>query len=320
MILGPTSSGKSDTAIKLAKKFNGEVISADSRQVYRGMNIGTGKIASDFPVLRSKGNPEYSGQKAKLQVKSKKLIIYWSDGIAHHLIDVASPRTEYNISKFRRAAEKAIKDILCRGKLPIICGGTGFWIKAIVDDVVFPEVKPNKELRGKLQKLDAEKLFQKLQKSDPERAVTIDRHNKVRLVRALEIVAALGQVPKPREKKRTDYEFMQVGLDCPKEKLYQRIQERLEARFKHGMIREVSDLHFKDKISWKRLENFGLEYRFIALYLQGKISEMEMKEKLFQASKDYAKRQMTWFRKDKRVIWLKDYAEIEKEAWNFIKN
>lgn len=308
VIVGQTSSGKSDVAIKLANLFDGEIISADSRQVYRGMNIGTGKVTGFLrPAIISKRS-------------ASRDLIFVSENIPHHLIDVASPRTEYNASKFKRAAGKAIRDILSRGKLPIICGGTGFWIKAIVDNVVFPEVKPDKKLREKLQKFDAEKLFQKLQKLDPKRAESIDRRNKVRLIRALEIIQTLGQVPKPQKKKRTDYEFLQIGLDWPKEELYARIKKRLDNRFGQGMIQEVSDLHFQNKISWKRLERFGLEYRFIALFLQDKISETEMREKLFEASKDYAKRQLTWFKKDRRIIWQKNYTEIKSAVSEFIKN
>ena len=167
VILGPTSSGKSDLAIKLARKYNGEIISADSRQIYRGMDIGTGKIS-------------------KAQQKSVK----------HWMIDIVSPKNDYNVSKFKKDAEKIIKNILKRGKLPIICGGTGFWIKAIVDNVDFPKVKPNKELRKKLEKISTEKLFKTLQKLDPERAKNIDAKNKVRLVRAIEIAKTLGYVPK----------------------------------------------------------------------------------------------------------------------------
>jgi tRNA dimethylallyltransferase len=289
IILGPTASGKSDVAIKLAKKFNGEVISADSRQIYRGMNVGTGKIT-----------------KKEMQV------------VKHWMLDVVSPKTDYNVAKFKKQTEKIIADILKRGKLPIICGGTGFWIKAIADNVDFPAVKPNKVLRRKHNVLSANKLYNILKKLDPNRAKNIDKNNKVRLIRAIEICKTLGSVPKHKTQD-TKYKFLQIGIDISKEKLQQNIKKRLDARFRQGMIKEVRDLHFKHKVSWKRLENFGLEYRWIALYLQNKMSRSEMEEKLLQEIKNYSKRQMTWFKKDKRIKWLDKYSKTESKAKKFIK-
>jgi len=290
IILGPTSSGKSEVAIRLAKKFNGEVISADSRQIYRGMDIGTGKV-------------------------TKKEMA----GIKHRMLDIISPKTNYNVSKFKKQADKIILDILERGKLPIICGGTGFWIKAIVDNVIFPEVAPNKELRNKLRNYSAKHLFNMLQKLDSERAKNIDQNNKVRLIRAIEICKALGSVPKYKTQD-TKYEFLQIGIDIPKEKLQKNIKERLKKRFTQGMIKEVKDLRKKYKLSWKKIQSFGLGYFWIPLYLQGKLTKQEVFEKVYQAEKDYSKRQMTWFHKDTRIKWLKNYKNIEKEIGIFLKN
>lgn len=288
VILGPTSSGKSGIAIKLAKKFNGEIISADSRQVYRHMNIGTGKI-------------------------TKKEM----GGIKHYMIDIVSPKTNYNVAKFKKAVDKIIPEIIKRGKVPIICGGTGFWIKTIVDNVKFPKVKPNKELRNKLRNKSALQLFKELNKLDPERAKSIDKNNKVRLIRAIEIAEELGRVP-TNNSRLTTYNFLQIGIVVSKDKLYQNIKKRLEARFKQGMIKEVKDLHDKYKLSWKKIQSFGLGYYWIPLYLQNKLSKKELFEKICQAEKDYAKRQMTWFRKDKRIKWVESYKEIEKEIKEFI--
>ena len=291
VILGPTASGKSDIAIKLAQKYNGEIISADSRQIYRGMDIGTGKVTS----------------------AEQKMAV-------HHMLDVADPNDEFNISHFKKSTEKIIEDILKREKLPIICGGTGFWIKSVVDNVQLPEVKPDKKLRNMLRNKSAEELFDALKKLDPERAKNIDAKNKVRLIRAIEICKVLGTVPKPRttnQELRTNLEFLQIGIDVPKEILNEKIKKRLDQRFKGGMIEEVHNLN-KNGVSWERLEYFGLEYRWIARYLQNKISLSEMKEKLYYDIIHYAKRQMTWFRKDKRILWLKDYAEIEKAVKKFL--
>lgn len=291
VILGPTSSGKSSTAIKLARKFNGEIISADSRQVYRGMDLGTGKVSKKEQNLAP-----------------------------HHMLDIVNPNTNYNSAKFKKQAEKNISDILKIKKLPIICGGTGFWIKSIVDNITFPEVKPDWKLRKRLEKHSAEKLFAMLKKLDKTRAKTIDQYNKVRLIRAIEICKSLGKVPlvKKKELRRKKYDFFQIGIDISKEELHKRIKIRLEKRLKQGMIREVKNLHEKNNVSWRRLESFGLEYYWIALYLQKKISRQELKEKLFQDSKNYAKRQMTWFKKDERIAWLGSYEEIERCAEIFL--
>ena len=291
VILGPTASGKSDVAIKLAQKFNGEIISADSRQIYRGMDIGTGKVTPT----------------------EQKMAV-------HYMLDIADPNDEFNISHFKKLAEKIIKDILKRGKLPIICGGTGFWIKSVVDNVQLPEVKPDKELRNLLSNKSAEELFEMLKKLDPERAKNIDAKNKVRLIRAIEICKTLGTVPKIKttnQKLRTNFEFLQIGIDVPKEMLDEKIKKRLGKRFNDGMIEEAQNLN-KNGVSWERLEYFGLEYRWIARYLQEKISLDEMMKKLYFDIIHYAKRQMTWFKRDKRILWLKDYEKVEKAVKKFL--
>lgn len=295
IILGPTASGKSDVAIKLAQEFNGEIISADSRQIYCGMDIGTGKVT----------------------LAEQKMAV-------HHMLDVADPNDEFNISHFKKLAEKMIGGILKRGKLPIVCGGTGFWIKSIVDNVQLPEVKPDQKLRNLLRNKSAEELFKMLEKVDPERAENIDAKNKVRLVRAIEICETLGTVPKmaTADREPREYDFLQIGIDVPKEILNEKIKKRLIQRLKNGMIEEVQNLNNPPAgggVSWEHLEYFGLEYRWIARYLQNKISLSEMKEKLYFDIIHYAKRQMTWFKKDKRIIWLKNYTEIEKETTKFLK-
>lgn len=292
VILGPTSSGKSEVAIRLARKFDGEIISADSRQIYRGMDIGTGKVSRT----------------------EQKLARHW-------LIDIVSPKTEYNVSRFKKDANYVINYLHKKDELPIICGGTGFWIKALADDVNFPEVKPDKKLRKKLEKESAEKLFTRLKKIDPERARNIDAKNKVRLIRAIEICKVIGKVPKfmEREAQNNKYEFLQIGIKIDKEELNENIKKRLKKRLAQGMIAEVKKLHSQG-LSWKKIQSFGLGYFWIPLYLQDKIGKYELFEKAYQAEKNYAKRQLTWFRKDKRIIWLKNYKEIEKETKHFLNN
>lgn len=316
VIMGPTASGKSDAAIKLAQKFNGEIISADSRQVYRGMNIGSGKVTRDAQISNN-----------KFQITNAKEG-YFSEGIRHYLIDVADPNEDFNISHFKTQANLAIKEILSKGKLPIICGGTGFWIQAITDNLNLPKVAPNEKLRAELEKYSVEELFEKLEKLDPARAETVDKQNKYRLIRALEIIEVIGKVPKHEAlsmehgAENSKYDFLQIGISVPREVLNEKIKKRLDERFEIGMIDEVENLHNPPAgggVSWKKLENFGLEYRWIARFLQNKITLEEMKEKLYFDIIHYAKRQMTWFRKNKKIIWKENYQDIESEAEKFLK-
>ena len=291
VIVGPTASGKSDLAIRLAKKYSGEIISADSRQVYYGMNLGTGKVPKDsFRNFQS--NP-----KSKILNKD-----FYSRGVKHHLIDVASPKKQFTASDFKELGEKAIKDIVARGKIPIIVGGTGFYIDILLGRMTVAQVPPNPKLRKHFDKLSAEHLFKMLRKLDPHRAKTIDRHNKRRLMRALEIVITTGK-PVPKLNLSTPYQVLWLGLK-PKN-LDLKIEKRLNMRLKHGLAREVKRLHEKG-LSWKRLENFGLEYRWLSLYLQKKVTYIEMKEKLLRDIVRYSKRQMTWFKGNKEIYWIKD--------------
>ncbi|HEX9722562.1 MAG TPA: tRNA (adenosine(37)-N6)-dimethylallyltransferase MiaA [Candidatus Paceibacterota bacterium] len=289
VIVGPTASGKSDLGVALAQKFAGEVVSADSRQVYRGLDIGSGKI-------------------------TKKEML----GVPHHLLSVASPKRKFSVAQYQKLAQKAIRDIQKRGKLPILVGGTPFYVYAAADGSLFPEVKPNPKLRAELEKLSTEQLLAKLKKLDPERVSTLQQSsgqdkNKRRLIRALEIVITTGKpVPKLRMGEngfRPD--LLMIGVKRSPEELKQRIHDRLLERLKHGMINEVDHLHDAG-LSWKRLEEFGLEYRDVAKYLQGKISKKEMIENIQKESEDFARRQMVWFKKDPRIHWVSSYPEAKK--------
>ncbi|MCF7833894.1 MAG: tRNA (adenosine(37)-N6)-dimethylallyltransferase MiaA [Candidatus Pacebacteria bacterium] len=278
VILGQTATGKSDLAVAIAKKIDGEVISADSRQVYKGLNIGSGKIT-------------------KKEMR----------GVHHHMLDIVNPKNTFSVSQFKDMAEKKIIDILKRGKTPILCGGTGFYIDAITKNTIFPEVPPNKNLRKKLEKETTEQLFKQLQKLDSARAKNIDSKNKVRLIRSIEIALFLGKVPKiPKQKAK--YNFQKIGLYLPKNLLEDKIKNRLSKRIKKGMLAEVKNLHTKG-VSWNRLESFGLEYKYIALYLQKKLTKHEMLTKLETEIYHYAKRQWTWFKRDQDVLWFEGYTK-----------
>jgi tRNA dimethylallyltransferase len=292
VILGQTATGKSDFAVRLAKEVGGEIISADSRQVYTGMDIGTGKIT-----------------KKEMQK------------IPHHLLDIASPKKVFSVSAYKKLAEKKIHEILRRGNIPIIVGGTGFYIDAVVDGIILPEVEPDKGLRKKLELLTTKALITRLKKADPKRLKDIDINNRVRLIRAIEIAETLGVVPKTRKEEK--YDAIKIGLALPDELLKKNIHTRLLARIKKGMLREITKLH-NEGLSWKRMEMLGLEYRYGALHLKNKISKQEMIEKLNIEIWHYAKRQKTWFKRDKTIFWINpneihEKAKALKKVKDFLK-
>ncbi|MBI3638545.1 tRNA (adenosine(37)-N6)-dimethylallyltransferase MiaA [Candidatus Wolfebacteria bacterium] len=307
VILGPTASGKSDLAVRVARRFDGEVISADSRQVYKGLDIGSGKVPRD------KKNP-------KSYIPNSKFYFY--KGIRHHLLDVASPKQVFSVSQYQKLASKAIKDIIKRKKIPIICGGTGFYIDSLIYDYKLPEVKPDKKIRAELEKKSTEELFKQLKKLDPRRAKNIDRCNRRRLIRALEICLTTGKpTPSPADIRANQHVYqrklasiLKIGVKKPPEELKKMIYKRLIKRLNIGMIKEVKNLHEKQKISWKRLDDLGLEYRYVSRYLHGLIIKKEMIDSIQKESEKYAKRQMTWFKRDKNIIWINSNTREETRS------
>lgn len=299
VILGPTASGKTDLSVTLAKKFGGQIVSADSRQVYKGLDIGSGKIT-------------------KKQMR----------GVPHHLLDVASPRRRFSVAQYQRLALRAIKKIQRAECIPFLVGGTGFYIQSVVDGIVIPEVKPDWKLRKKLESKSPEELFLILKKLDPARAKSIDKNNPRRLVRAIEIIA---QTKKPIQKLQVKNQFdvLQIGIKKSPDELKKLIHTRLVKRIKK-IISEVKKLH-KNGLSFKRLEELGLEYRFVARLqryaqhcgqAQYQTLLKETIDKIQKESEHYAKRQMTWFsahggsasggKRDKRIHWVKNQKEAEK--------
>lgn len=324
VILGPTASGKSDIAVSLAKKFNGEIISADSRQIYKGLDIGTGKIT-------------------KKEMKEVK----------HHLLDVISPKKRFTVSDFVRLTNLTVVQIVKRGKVSIVCGGTGFYIDALLGDKQIPEVPPNLELRKWLEKKSAEELLEILKRLDSNRAKNIDAKNPRRLIRAIEICKALEGVPKLADNSERladrKYEALKIGIAPIKEithpnpslilkegakgkgyildeeKLKERINKRMERWFKQGLLKEVQNLH-KSGLSWKRMREIGLEYKLVAEYYttrkkpKGTLDILQLKKKMSEKTWQYAKRQMTWFKKDKKIVWFSSkIGLIEKEVKRFLK-
>jgi tRNA dimethylallyltransferase len=281
IVVGPTSSGKSALAVELAKKVGGEILSADSRQVYRGLDIGSGKITKRETC-----------------------------GIRHHLLNVASPKKVFAASDFVRLGRKAIDDIATRNKVPIICGGTGFYIDALIGRIELPHVPPNPTLRARLEKKSAPELFLILKKKDPERAKTIDGHNPVRLVRALEILAQQSHSKRQGDtfRGRCHLAAVWVGIAPEMETLKKKIRVRLIARMKRGMVAEARRLHAAG-LSWKRMEMLGLEYRYLSRHLQGHITKEQMLEELETRINQYAKRQITYWGRNKDINWFSDPKE-----------
>ena len=274
VILGSTASGKSTLGVKLAKKINGEIISADSRQVYKGMDIGSGKIT-------------------KKEMR----------GVPHYCIDIISPKKVFTVVDFKKYADKAIEKIFAKNKTPIIVGGTGLYIQAIVDNIILPEVKPNWKLRKELEKKTTAEIFEMLKKLDQRRAKNIDAKNPRRLIRAIEIAKTLGKVPKLKPISRRDLDIAQFGIKLPDDVLKKNIEKRVKKMLKDGLVAETKKLK-KNGLSWKRIYELGFEYKYPSLFLQNKINKKEMLAKMLTENWQYAKRQMTWFKRDKRIEWI----------------
>lgn len=287
VILGPTASGKSGLAVRLAKKFRGEIISADSRQIYKGLDIGTGKIT-----------------KREME------------GVPHHLLSIVDPSRIFSVTEYKRLADKAVAEIIARRNVPFMVGGTGFYIDAVARGIEFPDVPPNIKLRTQLSKKSNEELLKILKKIDPGRAKSIDYNNPHRLIRAIEIARVMGKTPKLKENK--NYDTLFIGVSVLKKTLKKKIHERLFRRMRQGMIREAYRLRRRG-LSFKRFYELGLEYRFLADYLQKKIDRTEFVEQLETSTWHYAKRQTTWFKRNRDIHWIKKEREAEKLIRSFLK-
>jgi tRNA dimethylallyltransferase len=297
VILGPTASGKTRTAVKLAWDLKGEIISADSRQVYKRMDIGTGKDLDQ----------------------------YTRDGktVPYHLIDIVEPQNEFNVFEFQRAFYKIFAELRREEITPILVGGTGLYLESVLLHYDMPEAPVNSALRKNLGRMSKEELQETLHRLKPCLHNKTDLEDEERLMRAIEIASAeptgfLSRRGKP------DIQAIVLGITCPRSELRHRITQRLEERLSRGMIEEVMGLHHEG-LSWERLERFGLEYRYIARYLQNKLTRQEMTDQLNTAIHQFAKRQETWFRrmekKGIRIIWMsdKDYDALKEMAWESLR-
>lgn len=297
VIVGPTSSGKTKLGVRLAYHFQGEIVSADSRQVYKGMDIGTGKDLPDY---------NYRGR-----------------DIRYHLIDVASPTQPYNLSRYQAQAKKAITGIQSASKLPIIVGGSGLYVQALIDNYDLSDLVTKREQRDKLEQLGAEKLMTLIEKINPHFASRIsvsDRANSRRLSRYLDLLRQGKESVTDKGKKL--YQALIISPQISDEEMRSSIKARLSSRLREeALIKEVERLH-QSGISYKRLTSFGLEYRYCSLYLQGKLEQEEMEEKLNTAIYRFAKKQKTWLRRwskqGQKIHYISNFAEAKKIVTEFL--
>jgi tRNA dimethylallyltransferase len=280
VILGPTASGKTEVAARLAWDLHGEIISADSRQVYRGMDIGTGKDLTQYIINAKK--------------------------IPYHMIDIIDPRCEFNLFEFQKMFYKIFSQIRNKGNLPVLVGGTGLYLQAVLSGYKMPPAPPEPELRKDLDQKSIEELKEIFFAFKSHLHNKTDLEDKQRLIRAIEIERARN-VKNSEQEESPEIDAAIFGISWERSVLRQRITLRLEERLKHGMIEEVKRLHAAG-LSWRRLDSFGLEYRYISQYLQNLISFDEMKNKLNTAIHQFAKRQETWFRRMERkgigIKWI----------------
>lgn len=280
VIVGPTASGKTTCAIELAKQINGEIVSADSMQIYEEMNIGTAKVT----------NEEMSG-------------------IKHYMINVAKPDEVFNVVMYKEMAEKAIEEILKKGKVPIVVGGTGLYINTLVNGIEFSQTAEDENCRQELEKRaeteGPEKLYEELKSIDPEAAEIIDKNNVRRVIRALEIYKVTGKTKTELDResiKETKFNFLLYGIQTDRQELYERINKRIDIMLEQGLIKEVKELSNKYVLSKTALQ--GLGYKEVLEFINGNCTYSEMVEKLKMETRRYAKRQITWFKRDKRIEWI----------------
>ena len=300
IVLGPTAVGKTSIGVAVAHRFNGEIISADSRQTYRHLDIGSGKDLKEYQV----------------------------DGIPvpYHLIDIIDLPAEYTVYNYQQDFYKAFRDIQTRGKLPVVVGGTGMYLDSIVRDYQLVNLPDNPELHAQLEATPLEELAARLLKLQPDLHVMADLQEKARVIKALEIIEAKKAGYDTTSVDRPEINPFIIGTTLPRPQMWENIHKRLVERIDEGMLDEVQAIH-DSGISWERLEKLGLEYRYCSEFLQGKFSSKEeMTEKLFIAIRQFAKRQETWFRmmEKKGVVinWLKPGTKEDriKEASELIKN
>jgi tRNA dimethylallyltransferase len=304
VLVGPTASGKTEWGLNLAKKFGGEIIAADSRQIYKRMDIGTAKPRGEW-----RWHATWKGIRRT----------YYVDDIPHHLVDIINPGKRFTAAEFRDSAVKYIKMAEMNGSVPFVVGGTGLYVSALVDNFSIPRVAPNGKLRESLEGKTEEELFALLKILDPVCATTIDARNKRRLIRALEVCIFTGK-PFSEQKKKGEsmFQFLQIGIDVDRELLYSRIDKRIDQMVEEGVVKEVEEL-VKRKFSWDLPSMSGIGYRQFRPYIEKTLSLAECIENLKRDTRHYARRQMTWFRREKGIRWCERYDQVETLVDQFLK-
>lgn len=293
VICGPTATGKTNLAIRLAKKINGEIVSADSRQVYRGLNIGTGKDLPKGAVLHF--------------LWFKKFGYYQISGIKVWGYDLADPRHSFNISQYLRFSQRIISDIIKRGKTPIIVGGTGLYIKGIIDGIPTADIPKNNLLRKSLENMSVEDLFDSLAKLDPIKSASMnfsDRKNPRRLIRAIEVATwKITSGEEIEETKKEMYDVFQIGLMAPEKTLIDKVRKRVSERYKNKIKDEIASL-LKNHVDWNMQSMSSMGYGEWREFFEGRKSEIDVIKTWEMEERRYVKRQIIWFKKDKRIKWF----------------
>jgi len=298
-IVGITASGKTSLAIKLAQKFNGEIVSADSRQVYKEFDIGTAKPEGHWMML--------AGKK-----------VFASGGVPHHLIDFVDPKEDFSLADYKEIAVEKIKEILSRGKTPFLVGGTALYIKAVLENWDIPKAGPNQTLRKKLENKNIDELYNELKEKDPEAAIITGEKNKRRIVRALEVIYETGKkFSEQRKAENPIFDPIKIGMNISKENFLQNVSFRLKEMLRNGLIAEVNRL--QRKYSWALSPMHSIDYQEFKDYLEGKTTLDETKKLITKHHADYARRQMTWFKKDKSINWISSEEEAAKLISEFLK-
>lgn len=314
-IVGPTASGKSELSLYLAKKFNGEIICADSRTVYKELNIGTSK-----PYLEKKYKKSHNLDYGT---------IYTISGIPHYMLDIVRPNQTFTVAQFQEMTFKIIEDILKRGKIPFLVGGTGLYIDAVTKGFKIPKVSPDLKLRKRLEKVSNKILWNKLKMLDEESASKIDPNNKRRIIRALEVCLKTGQpFSKQRKIKKPPFKVLTLGIEISREKLNQRIDKRVDKMMEMGFLNEVKNLLQKGySLDLPSMSGLGYKQigRILIEYPNQPISKLnnQLKEAVYQIKRDtrrYACRQISWFKRGKSIKWIKNKKEAEELVEKFLKN
>ncbi len=285
VIAGPTASGKTALSIELAKRINGEIVSADSMQIYKDMNIGTAKPTIDE-----------------------------MDGIKHYMIDCISPEVRYSVSQYKKDAQKAINEIIKKGKTPIVVGGTGLYIDSLIYGIEFQEIEIDMNYRNKLNEMaengKLDELYEMACKIDEDAMKTISRNDKKRIIRVLEIYKQTGKTKTQQNiesrQNEVPYEYIVFAINMDREKLYERINKRVDIMIEKGLIDEVKTLLHKYNNIQTAMQ--GLGYKEVVKYFNNEMTKQEMIDKIKMESRRYAKRQLTWFRKNKEIIWIDGFA------------